>query len=40
MLDAKQAEDSVVGGKKKGADENTIISEYMQKKDDLEFRTL
>ena len=38
VLDAK-AEDEKVNGKKKGETE-TIISEYMQKKDDLEFRTL
>ena len=40
VLDAKKAEES---GKKKpggGIDDKTVISEYMQKKDDLEFRTL
>ena len=39
VLDAKKAEES---GKKKaaGGDDKTVISDYMQKKDDLEFRTL
>lgn len=38
VLDAKIAEKSGTGSKKKG--ETDVISEYMQKKDDLEFRTL
>lgn len=38
VLDAKIAEESGTGSKKKG--ETDVISEYMQKKDDLEFRTL
>lgn len=36
MLDAKQAEDN--GAAK--AQDGTVIDDYMQKKDDLEFRTL
>jgi len=37
VLNAKQVEEKT--GKKK-AEQETIISEYMQKRDDLEFRTL
>lgn len=36
MLDAKLAEEKS-GGK---AQDGTVIDDYMQKKDDLEFRTL
>ena len=39
VLDAKKAEESGKA-KKTGVDDKTIISDYMQKKDDLEFRTL
>lgn len=41
VLDAKEAEEKneKATGKKKG-ETDTIISEYMQKRDDLEFRTL
>ena len=38
VLDAKIAEEN--GGAAKSGEGETIISEYMQKKDDLEFRTL
>ena len=38
-MDAKKAEESGKG-KKPGVDDKTVISDYMQKKDDLEFRTL
>lgn len=40
VLDAKKADESAPGTKGKPDGENTIISDYMQKKDDLEFRTL
>ncbi len=41
VLDAKKTEeDAVRTGKKKAEQLSTVISEYMQKKDDLEFRTL
>ena len=41
MLDAKQAEEknAAASGKKKG-ETDTVITDYMQKRDDLEFRTL
>ena len=49
MLDAKKSEEDAPPDKKKGGkkggkqpkvDESAIIETYMQKKDDLEFRTL
>lgn len=39
VLDAKQAEEKAAPGKKK-QEQETIINEYMEKRDDLEFRTL
>ena len=40
VLDAKKAEEKAGAGKKKGGETESIINQYMQKRDDLEFRTL
>ena len=45
MLDAKEAEQQTPAKKKgkkgkKGGEEVSVIDAYLQKKDDLEFRTL